>query len=64
MGAFKKYVRRERGWGGGGEGNKSEQKQTRQGGGQAYLYVSFVKKNYLIIQTANRVLSHKLLGSC
>ena len=42
----------------------SKQKRKGRRGGQAYLYGHSVKKNYLIFQTANRVLSDKLLGSC
>ena len=46
-----------------GESLKSEWKQTGGGRSQAYLYAHSVK-NCLIFQTANRVPSNKLLGSC
>ena len=53
-------------WGGGGCGAlfktlKSKQKGNREEG---FHCVHSVKKNCLICQTANRVLSNKLLGSC
>ena len=59
-GSFKKYVRC------GGKRVLKKQTETNRGGEgcQAYLYVLSVTKNSLIFQTANRVLSDKLLGSC
>ena len=48
-----------------GEGGPKRANENKQGEGrnQTYLYAHSVK-NCLIFQTANKVLSNKLLGSC
>ena len=43
---------------------KSERKQTGRGGWSSLSVCLLYEKNRLILQTANRVLSDKLLGSC
>ena len=46
-----------------GEGSKNTNENEQEMGGQVSLYVR-CEKNCLIVQTANRALSDKLLGSC